>query len=449
MKNKLLLIIFFWGSVSASSLAQNVGVGTATPVQVLDVNGKLKVGNDNAAPVAGTIRFNEAVKDFEGYTGTEWKSLTASNTSGPYINSTAIVERKGDAISIHGDVAAVGAPWNTAAGVSGVVYILQRINNAWVQTQTLSQPQGSFGSAVALYGDYLVVGSPFYNNPFGRGRISLYKKINNVFTLLTHYHPSVYPGTEYFGSSLSLYGGLMVVGCITNLRGYYSATNRVHVLSILNDGLQPEQIVDNPNAPAEEDFGISLAIDSTKLIIGAPKADNFGNTDRGKVYVYAYAGANTYTYTNTLEYAAYGGDNDNFGEDVSLSGGNLVIGCPGLDINPLFNIGAFFICTKDGAGNFESASLTIYTHPFDAAETFFGKSVAVSNNIIIAGSNTAVYQYTKNNGAWQMHKILSNSLPGIAAINASTLAIYGQNYCIGDPLFNSNDGRVAVGDCRY
>jgi hypothetical protein len=445
MKYKIAFIPYFLMCVY-NCFAQNVGVGTTTPVQILDVNGKLKVGNDNAVPVGGTIRFNDAVKDFEGYTGTEWKSLTASNSSSPYTEVGVSVERKGDAISIYGNVAAVGATYVSSAGK---VFILERINNAWVQKQTLFEPEGSFGSSVAMYGDYLIVGSPFYSQAYGRGRISLYKKINNSFVLLSHYFPSILTSGEYFGCSLSMHGGLIAVGCITNLRGFVSPTNRVHVLSILNNGLQPEQVVYNPNTPAQEDFGISLAIDSAKLIIGAPKANNFGNTQRGKVYVYAYAGANTYAYTNSLEYPAYGAAYDYFGEDISLSGNNLVIGCPGLDINPLFNIGAFFICTKDASGNFESDSLIIYTHPFDAAETFFGKAVAISNNVIVIGSNKAVYQYTKNNDIWQMHKTLSNSLPGISEIDASTVAIFGQNYGIGNPLFANNTGRIILGDCRY
>jgi hypothetical protein len=292
-----------------------------------------------------------------------------------------------------------------------------------------------------------VVGSPLYSS--GRGRISLYKKVNNSFVFLNHFQPTAPAVNQYFGSTLSLYGNYLAVGCITKLRELTGNINAIFIFSILNNGLQQEQVVFNPGTPAFEDFGIAIAIDSTKLIIGAPRADNFGDIDRGKVYVYTYAGANTYTYTNTLEYAAYGAANDNFGEDVSLSGDNLVIGCPGLDINPLFNMGAVFICPKAASGNFESSNLIIFTHPFDTPETFFGKSVAISNNTIIAGTNKAVYQYTQHNGLWQLHKILTNSLPGIAEVDAATLAIFGQQYGIGSPLLNSNTGSAILGDCRY
>lgn len=53
----------------------NVGIGTVSPGAKLDVAGKIKVSNDTSAPQAGNIRWTGT--DFEGYDGTEWKSLTS------------------------------------------------------------------------------------------------------------------------------------------------------------------------------------------------------------------------------------------------------------------------------------------------------------------------------------------------------------------------------------
>ena len=52
-----------------------VGIGTNAPVEKLHVDGAAVIGNSEAAtPVAGTIRWTGS--DFEGYTGSEWVSLT-------------------------------------------------------------------------------------------------------------------------------------------------------------------------------------------------------------------------------------------------------------------------------------------------------------------------------------------------------------------------------------
>ncbi|MEP7163234.1 MAG: hypothetical protein ABI741_00995 [Ferruginibacter sp.] len=53
-------------------LAQNVGIGTTTPVQQLDVNGAVRIGNTSILS-PGTIRYSNG--KFEGADGVSWKSL--------------------------------------------------------------------------------------------------------------------------------------------------------------------------------------------------------------------------------------------------------------------------------------------------------------------------------------------------------------------------------------
>jgi len=61
----------------------DVGIGTATPVEQLDVDGAIKLGTTTATN-AGTIRYNPSNCDFEGYDGSNWISLTggAANCNG-------------------------------------------------------------------------------------------------------------------------------------------------------------------------------------------------------------------------------------------------------------------------------------------------------------------------------------------------------------------------------
>lgn len=69
-------VVFVLGATSA---AAQVGINTSTPDQVLDVNGKLEIGDDAQAPTPGTIRFNAATEDFEGWTGSRWVSFTRTD----------------------------------------------------------------------------------------------------------------------------------------------------------------------------------------------------------------------------------------------------------------------------------------------------------------------------------------------------------------------------------
>ncbi|OAV43790.1 hypothetical protein A3850_004435 [Lewinella sp. 4G2] len=57
------------------TLSAQVGVNNSSPEQTLDVNGKVKIGNDGATPSDGTLRYNSSEESFEGYAGGEWQSL--------------------------------------------------------------------------------------------------------------------------------------------------------------------------------------------------------------------------------------------------------------------------------------------------------------------------------------------------------------------------------------
>ncbi len=79
MKNILLPVAVL---LSASVFAQNVGVGVPSPLERLDVSGRLRLSSNNTAGAptggAGTIRWNATVNAFQGYVGApvnDWVSF--------------------------------------------------------------------------------------------------------------------------------------------------------------------------------------------------------------------------------------------------------------------------------------------------------------------------------------------------------------------------------------
>jgi hypothetical protein len=66
--------------------------------QNLDVVGKIQIGDDGSTPAAGMIRWNVTSKDFEGYDGMNWLSLTGKLPCNFIILSETAIENGGSII---------------------------------------------------------------------------------------------------------------------------------------------------------------------------------------------------------------------------------------------------------------------------------------------------------------------------------------------------------------
>ena len=83
-------------------------------------------------------------------------------------------DRFGVSAAVSGDVAVVGAAYDDGRGVdSGSAYVFRRVGGAWVEEQKLTASDGAshdeFGHAVAVSGDVAVVGAEYDSD---RGRAS-------------------------------------------------------------------------------------------------------------------------------------------------------------------------------------------------------------------------------------------------------------------------------------
>jgi hypothetical protein len=128
-----------------------VGVNNNNPRATLDVAGEIKLGTNTRPAEAGMVRWNPTTRDFEGFDGSSWLSLTRSNAApGQWgqVSAANIQENNkltasdgaggdsfGWSVSISGDYAIIGA-YSDDVGANvdqGSAYIFVRSGTTWTQ----------------------------------------------------------------------------------------------------------------------------------------------------------------------------------------------------------------------------------------------------------------------------------------------------------------------------
>src|SRR5574341_683536 len=204
---------------------------------------------------------------------------------------------------------------------------------------------------------------------------------------------------------------------------------------------------------ANERFGEAVALSGDTVVVGVPY-DNIGwNQSQGSAYVFTRSGA---TWTQSQILTAYdGAPGDFFGSAVALDGDTLAVGAYANDISPNANQGSVYVFTLSGA------TWTIQQKLFandGAAEDYFGRSVALSGDTVVAGAygddfdqNTfqgSAYVFTRSGSVWtQQQKLIANdgaqydSFGISVAISGDTVAVGASNDKVG---LNVNQGSAYI-----
>ncbi|MBL0333955.1 MAG: hypothetical protein IPP73_01075 [Chitinophagaceae bacterium] len=450
-------------AITVTAAAQNTGINTTTPSQALDVNGKLQVGNDAATPTPGTIRFNSLLKDFEGFNGLQWLSLTASYSNAPAEYPGVQGERLGSSVAIYGNYAVAGGPENNwlcgPGSQDGKANVYIKENNNWRFLQTLAPAPTTcgkrFGHAVAISDNIIAIGAP-YDGGFASGAVYIYRRTGTTWNFSEKLLGSISANYEFFGTSVSIHGNYLAVGA-KGLSDEPGKIGRAYVFENNGASFTETQRIDNPDNDTHDRFGYAVAIDSTHLIITAPAASPNGNAEQGRVFCYKLGGG-TWNLASTIA-RTNGEAGDHFGECVSLSGTNLLIGCPGLDIGGvIFDCGAAFVVAKDINDEFNSGGMNIIPDPEEGSGNQFGCGVAVDNGIIVisakgSSNNGRVLLWLQETSGWIFKRTLKTGAITIAP--GPCVAVHGLSYVIGENGFSVQSpftpatGKITLGDVRY
>ena len=217
---------------------------------------------------------------------------------------------------------------------------------------------------------------------------------------------------DQFGWSVAISDTHIVVGTPDN-DDAGSSSGSVYVYNL--DGTGEVKITASDHA-SNDDFGRSVAISDTKVVVGAPYNDDAGNSS-GSVYVYNLDGTGEVKIT-----ASDGATDDDFGFSVAVSDTHVVVGASGDNANQ----GSVYVYNLDGTGEQK------ITASDGAQNDFLGNSVAISATKVAVGSPYNDEGSTSNSGAVYVYNLDGTGEQKIQASDGATNDQFGLSVAISD-----------------
>jgi hypothetical protein len=203
-------------------------------------------------------------------------------------------DHMGEALSLDGDSLAVGLPDydQTFVNSVGAVRLYSRDGAAWITGQLLTPTDGNqddqFGAAVSLDGDVLAVGSPQHDTGGQTwfGRASVYRQTGGVWSLDQTLVPDGGAAEDRFGWSLALAAGQLVVGApfVEHPPSSFSS-GAAYLFVDEGAGFAQSHRFDADDTDHDDRFGSAVDIQPGQLVVGAPRDDEIWiNAGAGYVF---------------------------------------------------------------------------------------------------------------------------------------------------------------------
>ena len=318
-----------------------------------------------------------------GSNNTDIALLSPSNVAGQKIYSAAVTN----------GVIALGT--DPLPGVNGAVYIYKGSGSNWSLVATIPQPSVSnqssldpleFGQSVAILNDgSIAVGAPGedVHGLYEAGAVYIYS--GSTYAQIAQLTAATPVQFENFGTSLSVNGSNLAIGAPYASYQESSSLNAVGSAYVFSgsSGSSLSQIGravlqgGKPSASDVYQFGQSVSINGSYLLVGAPLAGG-----GGMAYLYNKNG----TYVGSIAESSQGTPSgDNFGQSVQIdSNNNIWIGAP----SNSSEAGAIFKFSMGATNpNYTLVSQNIMNQPaYSTPSAKFGASFVVYGSDMVVGS---------------------------------------------------------------
>ena len=348
----------------------------------------------------------------------------------------------GGSVSLYGDTALVGAPYEGAA------YVFVRTGGVWTLQQRLTPPADAqqfqpelFGTTVSLYGDTAVVGAPYHVPSSGQpGAAFVFVRNGTTWTLQQELLPPDTTQFQVFGRSVSISGDTVVVGAPLASTAGGVPVGAAYVFVRTGTSWTEEQQLMASDGADSDLFGTSVAIDGDTALVGAFE-HSVAAVRSGSAYVFTRSGS---TWTEQQELTpSDGGQEDWFGQTVALSGDTAVVGASREETPGNLDKGAAYVFSRSGTAWSQQQKLQASD---GASGDNFGISVSVSVDTAVirsaqSASANSAYVFVRSGAVWSEQQ----KLPMPAQGGAVSAAVFGDTAILGDPTAAAPEGYSDTG----
>jgi hypothetical protein len=305
----------------------------------------------------------------------------------------------GLAVALDGDLALVGSPGDDTAGMNaGAAYLFARTEggaDGWGEVKKLVAADAAagdlFGIAVDIDGDYAVIAAASEDGAgTDRGAVYIFYKDQggaNAWGQVARLRASDAANGDDFGCSVAIDGTTVVVGAEA-VAGDTAKEGAAYVFLKDQGGLdywgQAAKLVSDDPGDSDQ-YGYSVDVSGDIAVVGAP-GENGSGANRGAVRVYArdLGGANAWGLVKKIS-ASDQSDDSWFGTSVAIRGTRLVVGAPWAD-GAGTDRGAAYLLGRDvdGADAWGQIKLLTASDPQD--NDLFAFDVALYGDYVLASA---------------------------------------------------------------
>jgi hypothetical protein len=271
-----------------------------------------------AVPALGSLYNGEIPKEeqsvrsyISGQGFYQEKKLHASNG--------VVNDEFGYSVALDGDRALLGAP---NEGATGSAYEFNHTSTMPQQHEINASDRANgdlFGWSVSINSSFALVGAPNHNAcgsayVFTRNADGTLKEVQEL-------QASIPSTGDEFGISVSINASMALIGA----SGKDASQGAVYVFKWDGGSWIQKQILTASNPVAGDNFGISISQQKNTVIMGAP-----GKNENGSAYIFTYRADSTWKQQQELN-ASNTVDGDQFGCSVALDLTNVLIGACGFN----------------------------------------------------------------------------------------------------------------------